>query len=385
MDNADDSKVSGVLNEVCELAESSLDNGWVIVTSRQGQPHIWDRMKSEQKLDLKPLSTEDAMVVLWRKIRKIETAEADDDKVMEKIKKLKDDDLAEYFALKKLCGDDSKYGLGGLPLSLVQAVSYIAQYECSFAEYLNLVENSDGEEVQGIMNTSDDFKSIRQSQKSIWTTWKISVQKLSRKAWAVLRAMAMLRPSGVGEEISNEILEAAMEAGDGSVKDMSRNVVVKELIHGSSLVWRDEGEGRRIYGMHRLVRRFILNDMVRSSAVRNNVYSSALLAVHGVLKTELDKTGNSFNEFLVVYESNHHEFAGHSLALVHQHAHPTMGSEIQNVAEVEYIHQYSGMVMRFMGKWEEGVEVWEHLLAILHHRHAIYKNKNGSGQSVCRI
>ncbi len=86
LDNADDSQVLGILNEVCGIAEPSRGNGWVVVTSRQSQPHIWQRMKSEQKLVLTPLCTEDAMVALLRQIRKIETADADDDGVMAEIK-----------------------------------------------------------------------------------------------------------------------------------------------------------------------------------------------------------------------------------------------------------------------------------------------------------
>ena len=146
LDNADDGEVSGILNTVCGIAGSSRGNGWVIVTSRQGQLHIWSRMKSEQKLILTPLSAEDAMVALWQQVRKIETADVDDKSVMSEIKKLECEDQVEYFALKKLCGDDSGDGLGGLPLALVQAGSFIAQFQYSFAEYLNLFESADSKD-----------------------------------------------------------------------------------------------------------------------------------------------------------------------------------------------------------------------------------------------
>ncbi len=259
LDNADDNRVTGVLNEVCGIAGPSLGNGWVVVTSRQGQPHIWERMKSEQKLALEPLCAEDAMVALWRRIRKIEKDDADGDKVMTAINELKGVDQAEYFALKKLCGDEGGHGLGGLPLALAQAGSFIAQLNYSFRDYLNLLESAN-KDWQDVMNKTEELKSIRESQRSIWTTWKISVQKLSRKACTALQAMAMLGQGRIGEAIVNGILKAAAADGGGSVEGMVRNVIVKELMHGSSLIWHDEedGEERRVYRMHRLLRRFIL-------------------------------------------------------------------------------------------------------------------------------
>ncbi len=40
LDNADDSRVSGVLNEICTKTGKMDENGWIVVTSRQGQPLI---------------------------------------------------------------------------------------------------------------------------------------------------------------------------------------------------------------------------------------------------------------------------------------------------------------------------------------------------------
>ncbi len=68
--NADDSKVSGILNEVCGIAGETKQDRWIVVTLRQGQPYIWSEMTSEQKLVLKPLCAKDAMVALWRQIKK---------------------------------------------------------------------------------------------------------------------------------------------------------------------------------------------------------------------------------------------------------------------------------------------------------------------------
>ncbi len=372
LDNADDSEVSGILNEVCGIAKPSQGNGWIVVTSRQGQPHIWDRMKSEQKLALEPLCAEDAMVTLWRQVQKTESGDADDDKVMKEIQELEGVNQVEYCAMKKLCGGDSGHGLGGLPLALVQAGSFIAQFKYSFADYLDLFENVSNENWEDIMNKTNEVKQIRESQRSIWTTWKISVQKLSGKAYTVLQAMAILGRGGIGERMMNEILIEVAVDGDGTVGGMFRNIIAKELMHGSSLIWRDDGEGeeeeRRMYRMHRLVRMFILKDLGRGSLLWNNVYIHALLAVHHAVETELEEEGYSFNDLPDVFKNSHYKFVAHSRALVHHHVVPGRGSEVRNVSEVEDIHEYSGMVMEFMGKWEEEVQVWEHLLDILHHQ-----------------
>ncbi len=387
LDNADDDKVGRVLNEVCRIAGPSRGNGWVVVTSRQGKPYIWTGMKREQKLVLKPLCAEDATVALWRQIHKIETADADDDSVMTEIKEMKGANQAEYCALKKLCGDDSAQGLGGLPLALVQAGSYIAEFEDSFAEYLNLFESANKKEKwEDFMNEADELTSIRESQRSIWTTWRISVDKLSEKALTVLRIMSMLGQGGTGETIVNGILKATAADEDVDVKEMFREVIVKELIHGSSLICRDKGVGeeRYKYKMHRLVRLFILKEMGRGSATWNDVFRLALPAVHECVKFELENEGNSFDKLPDVLVSRHREFVTHSVALVHHHILPVRGVEIRYVSEVVHIHRYGAKVMEFMGKSEEEVRVWEHLSIILHHQQAAERQRNSIEESRSR-
>ncbi len=67
LDNTDDTKASGILNEVCAAARQRHGNWWVVVTSRQDQPHIWSGMKSNQRLVLRPLTAEDSMLGFFRK------------------------------------------------------------------------------------------------------------------------------------------------------------------------------------------------------------------------------------------------------------------------------------------------------------------------------
>ncbi len=112
---------------MCAIAVPEEDNGWVVVTSRQGQPRVCSRMKSDQELVLEPLYDEDGMVALWRQSLLIETREQSDGEIVAKIKKLEGDNRVEYCALMELCADKSEHALGGLPLALVHAGSFIAR------------------------------------------------------------------------------------------------------------------------------------------------------------------------------------------------------------------------------------------------------------------
>ncbi len=255
LDNADNSRVSGILNEVCGRAGESKGKGWVVVTSRQSQPHIWSEMTCEQRLVLETLCTEDAMVALWRQIHKIKANFRDDDGVMNAIRELEKDNADDYRALKELCADNEVCSLGSLPLALVQAGTFIAQFKCSIVEYLCMFKNAKRvEDMQNIMKNTEDMKPIRESQRSIWTTWKMSVGRLSGKAYGVLRAMAMLGAVGVEEAILKGIVKGFARDEEGIGELMFRNVVIKELIHGSSLIFRGEGErdGREGY-MYRML------------------------------------------------------------------------------------------------------------------------------------
>ncbi len=125
-----------------------------------------------------------------------------------------------------------------------------------------------------------------------------------------------------------------------------------------------------MYKMHRLVQLFILNDLRQGTTMWNDVHGLALLAVHKEVETELRKKGNSFSKLLDIFEDNHVEFAAQSLALVRHYVYSESDCENRNVSEVEDTHEYTGRVMEFMRKSEEGVEVWEDLLVILNNQQA---------------
>ncbi len=123
----------------------------------------------------------------------------------------------------ELCGDSGGRCLEGLPLALVQAGSYMARFDCSFVEYRDMLEKANGiDDMHDILKNAEVVKSIRKSHRSIWTTWKISVRQLSREAYAVLRAMAILGPSRVGEAIIKGMVREVAAKERGAVDQMFR-------------------------------------------------------------------------------------------------------------------------------------------------------------------
>ena len=89
--------------------------------------------------------------------------------------------------MKELCCANGAHSLGGLPLALVQAGTFIGRYEYSFERYLELYENANEDyNLKSIMKNLENITPIRDEQRSILRTWQISVQRLSAKAYKVL-------------------------------------------------------------------------------------------------------------------------------------------------------------------------------------------------------
>ncbi len=91
---------------------------------------------------------------------------------MKAVKELESADASEYRALKELCGNYGRGSLGGLPLALVQAATYMAQFKCSVAQYLNMFKNTSRmEAMQHLMKNTEELELIRESQRSI-SAWR---------------------------------------------------------------------------------------------------------------------------------------------------------------------------------------------------------------------
>ncbi len=258
LDNANDSTANGILNEVCGIGRTKQGNVWVVVTSRQGQPHIRSLMKSNQILVLRPLNMKDSMVALYRKVEMYEIRYADDDEVKSEITEMERDNTEDYRTLKELCG-----GNVGPHSALMEIVP--CKGPGWLTDVLNMLKNANSiEDIQDIMNTAEyDMPSIRLPE-TVWDTWKKIVLKLSGKAYDVLHAMAMLGPGVVGEAMVNGILRAAAADGGGSVDGLFRNVIVGELMLVSSLIRRDEGKGEGIctYRINSAMLPYILNPTI---------------------------------------------------------------------------------------------------------------------------
>ena len=85
----------------------------------------------------------------------MDTDDADDEMMMGKINKLKQDNSMEYDAPKELCEMDGERNLGGFPLAPVQAGAQIRKYECSFEEYKTMFRKAYGkEDLDSIMENS---------------------------------------------------------------------------------------------------------------------------------------------------------------------------------------------------------------------------------------
>ena len=138
----------------------------------------------------------------------MDTDDADDEMVMGKINQLQQDNSVEYDVPKELCEMDGECNLGGLPLALVQAGAYIRKYECSFEEHKTLfLKACEKEDLDSIVENSQQLVSIREEQKSMMRTWRISVEGFSDVVYSVLRGIAMCGQSPVAEAIVNGILK----------------------------------------------------------------------------------------------------------------------------------------------------------------------------------
>ena len=122
-------------------------------------------------------SEEDAMIVIWRQVRVIGTDEANDRAVLSEIEKMKEKNWDEYSAMKEFCSRNGSHSLGGLPLALVPAGTFMGQYDISLERYLELYKNANEKyNLESIIENLESVTPIREAQKSILTTWQISVE-----------------------------------------------------------------------------------------------------------------------------------------------------------------------------------------------------------------
>ena len=137
LDNTNDLEVTAIVGELCRFIISKKVDVCVLVTSCRGSESLWVGMEPEQRLKLKPLTTEQSMIVLWRWKHNLLPSCFSDDEVRMKLKILHEQDEIEYRALQELAGDVKEYGLGGLPLALAQAGSFACKMRITFSRVVN--------------------------------------------------------------------------------------------------------------------------------------------------------------------------------------------------------------------------------------------------------
>ncbi len=263
VDNADCAETAEILGDVAKLAEPNC--GWLLVTSRRGAPGLWPGMTDSQLLRLEPLSQEDAMSVLWRwgkaKPRDLE----DDAQVFSDIDRLKYEDKAEYRALADLAGVDHNHGLARLPLALVQAGSFIRSAALSFYDYFKMFQDERNDLPQ-MLETAMDSGLVRNEQKAIWTTWRVSMDALDEISRRTIRAVAML---GVGDvpkclmrRLVNECVTDRSESDESNL--LFHRVVRRKLVNGSSLLTEETKRGS--FSLHPLIRQYVRFDASPTAA-----------------------------------------------------------------------------------------------------------------------
>ncbi len=134
------------------------------------------------------------------------------------------------------------------------------------------------------------------SQGNPWTAILLGVMSSPLESRLLnLRGMT----GGIGEGIMQWILNTVAADEARKNEDLYREVFVEKLIHGSSLICRSERQEdeERTYSRHRLVRGFVLSDMVAGSARWKAEYTLALNAIHEGVRTELERQGNIFVNF----------------------------------------------------------------------------------------
>ncbi len=152
--------------------------------------------------------------------------------------------------------------LGGLPLALDQAGTYIEETTCSLSDYLDLYRTRHTE----LLKRRGGLVSDR--PEPVATTWSLSFEKVEQAnpaAAELLRLCAFLAPDVIPEEI---IIEGAPNLGpilQPAANPFELNQAIEELCK-FSLVKRDPGA--KTLTIHRLVQAVIKDGMKKSAQRR---------------------------------------------------------------------------------------------------------------------
>jgi len=183
LDNADTEAAACAVEGILP----SLANGSVIITSRY--THWGGSVKARQLGLLEPQQAKQFL---------LERTAA------HRIKTDSDEETAEKLAKE----------LGYLPLALEQAAAYIANNECSLAEYIEEWEN----ERQEVLEWYD--QRVMKYPVSVAVTWQRTFEQLKPSARTLLRLSAFLAPEMIPADMFREGIEIVNKAAELQCKEM---------------------------------------------------------------------------------------------------------------------------------------------------------------------
>lgn len=200
------------------------------------------------------------------------------------------EDPDEYGSISELGGSTEKHGLLKLTLGLAEVGIYVSCYNLSFTEYVVTYRNMrlKGSPQRLYRDVEEDVQ-VSETQRSLWTTWKINVTGLSEIAQVVLRAFALFNTQYVPVELVQEL-----DSRFVSDPTLFRDVVHEELINQGSLL---ECNGVNC-GVHPLVREFILFNTKHNKELFNNVWNQAKHAVLRRISVQFENASTCIDDLL---------------------------------------------------------------------------------------
>ena len=165
---------------------------------------------------------------------------------------LGEDDLPETSKRRNLADE-----LGGIPLAIVQAASFIQENESTVGRYLEMYEASDEEKVQLLSEKFEDGTRDAELKNLIATSWMVTYEYMKEHrplAADTLCMMSMFNTQAIPEAFISKTAQGAparasnMEKALGTLKAYS--LISDSNAHDDS---RSKGSGRS-FDLHRLVR-----------------------------------------------------------------------------------------------------------------------------------